>query len=51
MVLDENSVWSLEGAEGLARGVYRVIETLPHLDCIILFQLTDKKLSTGPLQS
>ncbi|MBD1583096.1 hypothetical protein [Pseudoalteromonas sp. S16_S37] len=46
MAVDKNSVWRLNGAEGLQDDIYRVIEIIPHLDCIILFQLTD----TGHLQ-
>lgn len=41
MAIDKNSVWRLECAEGLENGSYRVLDILPHLDCIILFYLTD----------
>ncbi|WP_199527316.1 DDE-type integrase/transposase/recombinase [Pseudoalteromonas sp. bablab_jr004] len=49
MAINKNSVWRLNGAEGLSDDIYRVIEIIPHLDCIILFQLTDKDHLQRPI--
>ncbi|WP_233081923.1 hypothetical protein, partial [Rheinheimera soli] len=49
MVIDKNSVWRLDCAEGLENGSYRVLDILPHLDCIILFHLTDKNKLQRPI--
>ena len=41
MAIDINSVWDLNDVEGLKDGPYRIIDIIPHLDCIILFPLTN----------
>lgn len=48
MAIDKNSVWQLDCAEGLENGSYRVLDILPHLDCIILFDLTGKNKLQRP---
>lgn len=51
MAIEKNSVWRLDGAEGLENGSYRVLEIIPHLDCIILFHFTDKNKLQRPIAS
>lgn len=51
MAIEKNSVWRLDGAEGLENGSYRVLEIMPHLDCIILFHFTDKNKLQRPIAS
>ncbi|MDN8558366.1 transposase [Citrobacter werkmanii] len=41
MAIDINSIWHLSGAEGLVDGTFRIINIIPHLDCVILFPLTE----------
>lgn len=49
MAIEKNSVWRLDCTEGLENGSYRVLDILPHLDCIILFHLTDKNKLQRPI--
>lgn len=41
MDIVKNSIWMSEGAEGLDDGLYRVLEVMGDLDCIIIFPVID----------
>jgi len=48
MAIERNSIWKLTEAEGLEDGLYRILEILPQLDCVILFKLSPSKKETKP---
>lgn len=41
MDIIKNSIWELDRADGISDGLYRVLESMVELDCIILFSLAD----------
>jgi len=49
MTIVKNSVWQIEGAEGLEDGEYRLLELIENIDCVILFLLSDEKRIVRPI--
>lgn len=49
MVITKNSVWSLSEVENLADGLYRVLDVIISLECVVLFCLDNSNSNFRPL--
>lgn len=49
MEIVRNSVWQFNGADSLEDGLYRVLEVLHAVDCVILFPLNKSSTTIRPL--